>query len=78
LDRFGWTQRALNRVIHTPNVLFDVLARRPRRHRALEIGTSVVLGAAAMIAATPVVPFAAALSRGAVMIFAAKKQDATR
>jgi SAM-dependent methyltransferase len=78
LDLFGWTQSALNRIIQTPNVLFDVLTRRSRRHRPLEIGTSLVLGAAATVAAAPVVPFAAALSRGAVMIFAAKKPDASR
>jgi SAM-dependent methyltransferase len=78
LDLFGWIQSALNRIIQTPNVLFDVLTRRRRRHRPLEIGASLVLGAAASIAAAPVVPLAAALSRGAVMIFAAKKQEVTR
>ena len=78
LDLFGWTQSTLNRLIHTPNVLFDVLTRRRRRHRPFEIGTSILLGTAATVAAAPVVPFTAALSRGAVMIFAAEKQDATQ
>jgi SAM-dependent methyltransferase len=71
-DLFGWTQSALNRIIRTPNVLFDVVTRRRRRHRPLEIATSLMLGSAVTIAAAPLVPAAAALSRGAVMIFAAK------
>jgi hypothetical protein len=77
MDLFGWTQSTLNRIIQTPNVLFDVLTRRSRRHRPFEIGASILLGAAATVTAAPVMPFTAALSRGAVMIFAAEKQDAT-
>ena len=76
MDLFGWTQSTLNRINQTPNVLFDVLTRRRRRHRPFEIAASVLLGAAATLAAAPVVAFTAALSRGAVMIFAAEKQDA--
>jgi SAM-dependent methyltransferase len=77
LDLFGWTQSALNRIIYNPNVLFDVLTRRRRRHKLSEIGASVVLGTAATIAAAPMVPLAAAISRGAVVTFAAKKQGVT-
>jgi hypothetical protein len=76
-DLFGWMQSALNRIVPTPNVLFDVLTRRRRRHRPLEIGVSLVLGAAAALAAAPAVPFTAALSTGAVVVMAAKKQGAT-
>jgi SAM-dependent methyltransferase len=76
LDLFGWTQSALNRVIRTPNVLFDVLTRRGRSHTPLEIGASLLLGAAATIAAVPVVPVAAAMSRGAILVLAAQKRSA--
>jgi len=78
LDLFGWAQSALNRVIRTPNVLFDVVTHRRRRHKPLEIAASLVLGAVVTIAAAPVVPLAAALSSGAVVIFAAKKHCASR
>jgi hypothetical protein len=78
VDLFGWTQSTLNCIIQTPNVLFDVLTHRPRRHRPFEIGASILLGGAATLAAAPVVLFTAALSRGAVMIFAAEKQDSTQ
>jgi SAM-dependent methyltransferase len=76
MDLFGWTQSVLNGIIHRPNVLFDVLTRRGRHHRPFEVGASLVLGTAATIAAAPLVPLAASISRGAVVIFAAKKRDA--
>lgn len=71
-DLFGWAQSALNRIIGTPNVLFDVVTRRRRRHAPFEIAASLILGAAVTMAAVPLVPATVALSRGAVMIFAAK------
>jgi SAM-dependent methyltransferase len=78
MDLFGWTQSALNRVIHTPNVLFDVLTRRRHHHRPVAIVASFVLGAAATIAAAPMVPLTAAISSGAVVILAAKKRAGPR
>ena len=73
-DLFGWTQSTLNRVIRTPNVLFDVVTRRGRDHSPLEIAASLILGAAVTVVAAPLVPVLAALSRGAVVIFAAKNE----
>ena len=77
MDLFGWTQSALNGIIHSPNVLFDVLTRRGRRHRPFEVGASLFLGIAATVVAAPLVPLAASISKGAVVIFAAKKRNVT-
>jgi SAM-dependent methyltransferase len=74
MDLFGWTQSALNRVIRTPNVLFDALTHRGRYHKPLEIGASFVFGIAATIAAAPAVPLTAALSCGASVVLAAQKR----
>lgn len=74
-DLFGWTQGFLNRIVPHPNVLFDVLTARGAFHKRWEVCTSLVLGAGITVASAPVVPLAAALSKGAVMVFAAKPSE---
>jgi SAM-dependent methyltransferase len=72
-DLFGWTQSILNYAIPSQNVLFDVLTHRGRAHARAEIVASVALGTLVTALAAPLVPFAAAASRGAVMVLAAKR-----
>jgi SAM-dependent methyltransferase len=42
-DLFGWIQSALNGVMPQPNILFDVLTRRPRRASRALVAANVVL-----------------------------------
>lgn len=77
IDLFGWTQSVLNVMMPTPNVLFDTLTRRGNPHKPWEIAASLVLGVVATAVTAPLVPLAARASRGAVMIFAAEKADAS-
>ena len=72
MDLFGWTQSLLNRVLHTPNVLFDVLTRRGRDHVPWEIAASFLMAVAATLVALPLVPLTAGAGSGAVVIFAAR------
>ena len=72
IDLFGWTQSALNLVLPRPNVLFDFVTRRGRAHRAPEIAASIALGGVITAASAPLVPLAAALGQGAIMIVAAR------
>jgi SAM-dependent methyltransferase len=72
IDLFGWTQSLLNKVMPTPNVLFDTLTGRGNPHGVAEVAASVVLGRLATAAAIPLVPLGAGTSHGAVMVFAAQ------
>jgi SAM-dependent methyltransferase len=72
IDLFGWTQSALNIVLPRPNVLFDVVTRRGRAHRLAEIVVSVALGGVVTMVTAPIVPIAAALGSGAIMVVAAR------
>jgi len=71
-DLFGWTQGFLNRIVPHSNVLFDVLTARGDSHKRWEAVASLVLGGGITVVSAPIVPLAAVLSKGAVMIFAAK------
>jgi SAM-dependent methyltransferase len=73
IDLFGWTQSILNLMMPSPNVLFDTLTHRRNPHKLWEIAGSFVLGTLATAISAPLVPLAAAASRGAVIVFAAEK-----
>ena len=77
IDLFGWIQSILNGMLPSPNVLFDTLTRRGNPHKPWEIAASLLLGTLAAAVTAPLVPLAARASRGAVMIFAAEKADAS-
>jgi SAM-dependent methyltransferase len=76
MDLFGWTQSLLNRVLHTPNVLFDVLTRRGRDHVPWEIAASFLMAVAATLVGLRLVPLTADAGSGAVVIFAARRGTA--
>jgi hypothetical protein len=77
IDLFGWIQSILNGMLPSPNILFDTLTRRGNPHKPWEIAASLLLGTLAAAVTAPLVPLAARASRGAVMIFAAEKVDAS-
>ena len=72
IDLFGWTQSALNVFLPHPNVLFDTLTRRKRPHGVAEIAVSVGFGTLLTALCAPVLPIAAGLGRGGIMIVAAQ------
>lgn len=74
IDLFGWTQSLLNRMIRVPNVLFDILTRRGRRHSLQDVAVSLAAGSVISAACLPVALVSAALGEGGVMIFAARRQ----
>jgi 2-polyprenyl-3-methyl-5-hydroxy-6-metoxy-1,4-benzoquinol methylase len=73
LDLFGWTQSALNMVQSEPNVLFDVVTKRNKSHRPLQVATNVALGTALTCAFAPALAPSALLKQGAIMVHAARK-----
>lgn len=73
-DVFGWVQSALNRLLPTPNVLFSSLTGRDSGAGRLQVGASYALGSILSLLAAPLTLASALVSRGAVLVFAARKE----
>ena len=73
-DWFGWIQSALNGVMPRPNILFDVLTRRPRRVSRLRLAANAVLALLALIPAFGATVVSTWMGQGGTMIVAARRR----
>jgi SAM-dependent methyltransferase len=72
LDLFGWIQSALNQMLPSPNVLFDTVTGRRRKHPMRHVALSVLLGAVIGACCAPIVLLTTVFRRGGVLIVAAR------
>ncbi len=74
-DLLGWSQSALNAVMPTPNVFFNVLTRRKSLSGYAGRIANCVLGAVSIAIALPLIPISALLHRGGTLIFAGRQKS---
>jgi hypothetical protein len=71
-DLMGWSQSALNAVLRTPNVFFDLLTQRRGHATAAEEVASQAGGFALSALALPLVALGTLLGRGGTLVMAAR------
>jgi hypothetical protein len=74
-DLLGWTQSALNRLLPTPNLLFDQLTHRSSSASALQRVASWVGGILLSAGALPLLALGTLSQRGGTLIIAAQVRD---
>jgi SAM-dependent methyltransferase len=73
-DLFGWIQSALNRIMASPNILFDALTRRPRRVSRAVVAANVVLAGLLLIPALAATVLSTWAGQGGTLIVAARRR----
>jgi SAM-dependent methyltransferase len=71
-DLLGWSQSALNSLLPTPNVFFQLLTGRKPACGAIEIAVNYALGAALTAISVPLVTLGTALGRGGTLLARAR------
>jgi SAM-dependent methyltransferase len=72
-DLFGWIQSALNRIMRTPNILFDALTRRPRRVSRTLVMANAILALLWLIPAFGATVVSSWMGQGGTLIVAARR-----
>lgn len=72
-DLLGWSQSALNKIFHAPNVFFQSLTNRQTAISRAEFAAHYWLGCAFSATAVPLVFFSSLMKRGGTLIVEASK-----
>jgi SAM-dependent methyltransferase len=74
-DLLGWSQSALNAIMPTANVFFNVLTGRNSRSGYAGRMANCVLGVVSLVVALPLTSISALLHRGGTLIFAGRQKS---
>ena len=74
-DLLGWSQSALNAVLPTPNLFFDILTGRGGRGGRAARAANFILGALFMLLALPLTAAGTLARRGGTLVVAARRKE---